>query len=69
MTARDAYSTVNGQLVEVFYRRDGSMGIKRFVKHTFRLHLDVMPTGGPNQGRTYTPPPKSRRRAPRAPGR
>jgi hypothetical protein len=37
------------------------MKVRKFHKSTFKLIMDVMPTGGPNQGRTYKPSPKTRR--------
>jgi hypothetical protein len=59
---KGSWALVSGQLAEVFPMKDGAMKIRKFTKHTFRLIMDVMPTGGPNQGRTYTPAPKKKRR-------
>lgn len=53
---KGAWGLVNGQLAMF----SGDTIIK-YVPMTFNLTPDVMPTGGPNQGRIYQPAPKKGR--------
>lgn len=60
---KGVWKLINGQLAKVITREDGTESLQKFYPKSFHLHAkDHMPTGGPNQHKTYTPKPKMGRK-------
>ena len=56
------WKLINGDLAKVGTKDDGSEYIEKFYPKTFNLNSpDHLPTGGPNQLKTYTPKTKTSR--------